>query len=258
MIKTKLNVFTLSLLSSLLVSLTSTAKVDGNTQIITMTEQPIVIDGNVDKAWNKAAWQPLNHHILGEEPTPEDFSGRFKLLWDEQFLYLMAEIQDDVLFDQYADPLYRYWDDDCLELFVDEDASGGDHETNFNAFAYHMALDNQAIDMGPNNPDGSTQFIALNDHVVSNWKRAENSPHQVTWEVAVKLYDDTFDISSKENKPQVLNVGKTIGFMLAYCDNDGSKEREHFYGSTAITPINGDKNLGFKTADVFSRFVLKK
>ena len=41
-----------------------------------------------------------------------DFSGRFKLLWDEHYLYLMAEITDDILFDQHADPLKLYWDDD--------------------------------------------------------------------------------------------------------------------------------------------------
>lgn len=256
--KLNVNLLAISFVGSLLVTAMSHANQGHVIQSINKTKQPIVIDGQVDKAWEKAVWLPLNHHILGKEPTSEDFTGRFKLLWDKQYLYVMAEIHDDVLFDQHADPLYRYWDDDCLEIFVDEDASGGDHETNFNAFAYHIALDNQAIDIGPNNPDGSTQFIALNDHVVSNWKRAENSPHQVTWEVAVKLYDDTFTLSSTSNKPQILTENKAIGFMLAYCDNDGSKEREHFYGSTEIKPIKGDKNLGFKTADVFSRFILKK
>ena len=44
--------------------------------------------------------------------------------------------------------------------------------------------------------------------------------------------------------------------MLAYCDNDGSLEREAFVGSTEITPINGDKNLGYITADVFEKLTL--
>lgn len=46
--------------------------------------------------------------------------------------------------------------------------------------------------------------------------------------------------------------GRNLGFMLAYCDNDGSKEREHFIGSTDIKAVNGNKNLGYITADVFS------
>jgi hypothetical protein len=48
----------------------------------------------------------------------------------------------------HRDPLVQYWDDDCLEIFLDEDFSGGDHQYNHNAFAYHVSLDNQAIDIG--------------------------------------------------------------------------------------------------------------
>ena len=49
-----------------------------------------------------------------------------------------------------------------------------------------------------------------------------------------------------------------MGFMLAYCDNDGSPEREHFVGSHEITPVNGDKNLGFIDASVFGKITLVK
>ena len=77
--------------------------------------------------------------------------------------------------------------------------------------------------------------------------------------MALKLYDDTYRHPNVEGiKPVKLVKGKNIGFMLAYCDNDGSKEREHFIGSTNIAPKNGDKNLGYKTADVFDQYVLIK
>jgi len=42
-----------------------------------------------------------------------------------------------------------------------------------------------------------------------------------------------------------------MSFMLAYCDNDGSDEREHFIGSHDIEPVNGDKNLCYIDASVF-------
>ena len=44
--------------------------------------------------------------------------------------------------------------------------------------------------------------------------------------------------------------------MLAYCDNDGSNERESFIGSTEIEAVNGSKNLGYITADVFQQLLL--
>ena len=57
-------------------------------------------------------------------------------------------------------------------------------------------------------------------------------------------------------KPLVIEQIK--GFMLAYCDNDGSKEREHFIGSVEIAPKNGDKNRGYIDASVFGKLWLKK
>ncbi|MDG1750555.1 MAG: sugar-binding protein [Thalassotalea sp.] len=216
------------------------------------------IDGkSIDKAWALAQWQPLNELILGEALSPEDFSGRFKIIWDEEKLYLLVEITDDILFDQHADPLHFYWDDDCIEVFIDEDASGGNHQFNFNAFAYHVALDNQSVDIGYKNSDGSPDFLTLNDHIKNKWQRNKDAPHVVTWEMAIDVYDDSLTYQTIENKkefkgkPVKLFKGKKLGFMLAYCDNDGSKEREHFVGSTPITPVNGEKNLGYITADVF-------
>jgi len=224
------------------------------------TKETIKIDGiSNEKVWNNAQWYPLNQHILGEVPTNDDFNGRFKIIWDERKLYLLAEIVDDILFDQHSDPKYLYWDDDCLEVFIDEDKSGGNHQFNYNAFAYHVALDNQVVDIGPNNSDGSTGFVLLNDHIKSVWQRDKAAPHKVIWELAIDVYDDGFTThSGKAIKPVKLNIGKQLGFMLAYCDNDGSKEREHFMGSTKIKPKNGDKNLGYITADVFESLILVK
>lgn len=215
-----------------------------------------VIDGEMDDVWQMAEWRPLNHHITGSMPDGEDFSGRYKLLWDQDHLYILAEITDDVLFDGHPDPREAYWDDDSLEVFVDEDASGGDHLHNHNAFAYHIALDGHVADMGAQLEDGKAEILLLDDHAKSRWKRSESRPQAVLWEVAITLFDDTFDPASNANEPVKLKPGKEIGFMLAYCDNDGSNEREHFIGSHAIDPVDGDKNLGYITADVFGRFTL--
>jgi len=229
--------------------------------------EKMTIDGIADEvSWQLASWQPIDQLILGEMPSKEDFSGRFKIMWDEAQLYLLVEITDDILFDQHADPRHLYWDDDCLEIFIDEDASGGNHQFNYNAFAYHVALDNQSVDMGEKNADGSDSFVLLNDHVSSSWRRSEKSPNKIIWELAVRVYDDNFSMQktmpmltamkNRKSQPVKLSLGKNLGFMLAYCDNDGSKEREHFMGSVDIKPVNGSKNLGYITADVFQQLTL--
>ena len=108
-----------------------------------------MIDGDAsDAAWDAAAWQDIKYRWLGPEYTSADFAGRYKMVWTSERIYILVEIVDDILIDTHRDPLVQYWDDDCLEIFIDEDFSGGDHQFNHNAFAYHMSLDNQAIDIG--------------------------------------------------------------------------------------------------------------
>lgn len=246
----------ITLLVSSFIAIFTAANACGEPDKVMRAPSPVVVDGKAsDKAWDTAQWRNIDKHILGEMPSPEDFSGRYKLLWDEGHLYLLAQIKDDVLYDVHPDPLLSYWDDDCLEIFIDEDASGGEHQFNYNAFAYHVALDNQSVDIGKKLKDGSPEFLLLNDHVESRWMRQAEAPHDVIWEVAVKIFDDAFD-PAKTNTPVALKKGKSMGFMLAYCDNDGSEEREHFIGSHVIEPRGGDKNLGYKDASVFGRITL--
>lgn len=128
------------------------------------------IDGIADEAaWDRAEWRELEHRWLGPEYSPEDFQGRFKVVWTESRLYVLAEIVDDVLIDIYRDPLVQYWDDDCLEIFIDEDYSGGNHQYNHNAFAYHMSLDNRAIDIGADRKPRD-----YSHHVESRWRAKGN------------------------------------------------------------------------------------
>lgn len=259
--KTLNGLLVLAVLNMFFLSNIVQADVKSNVLKAHKAKKKVSIDGMGDEeSWALATWLPLDQLILGSKPTEQDFSGQFKILWDERQLYLLVEITDDVLFDQHANPLHFYWDDDCLEVFIDEDASGGNHQFNFNAFAYHIALDNQVVDIGLNNIDGSANFVLLDDHINSVWRRSATKPNKMIWEVAVSVFDDNFTLSSVANispqQPVQLTLGKVMGFMLAYCDNDGSIERESFIGSTDIKAINGNKNLGYITADVFQKLKL--
>lgn len=200
------------------------------------------IDGIAnDQCWQNAEWHPLDQLWLGQPYAKEDFSGRFKLAWTPQQLLLLVEIQDDMLYDQYKEPLQLWWDDDCVEVFVDEDNSGGEHQYNHNAFAYHIALDYNVVDMGPDK-----KGHLYNNHI--DVKRFTNG-NTTIWEMAILLYPDNYQDDSKKNKPVKLFSGKKIGFALAYCDNDTSKERENFIGSVLVP--GEEKNKGWIDANVF-------
>jgi len=206
-----------------------------------------IIDGVAGEAvWEAARWQPIDQLWLGPEYTDADFSGRFKVVWTPERIYILVELVDDILFDRHRDPLLQYWDDDCLEVFVDEDFSGGDHQYNHNAFAYHVSLDNRAIDIGT---DGRPRDYT--HHVESRWQQYAD---KVVWELAIQVYSDQYEDDSPENTPVVLEAGKVMGLMLAYCDNDGSEIRENFIGSESV-PF-GKKDRGWIDAGLFGKLVL--
>jgi hypothetical protein len=208
---------------------------------------PVVIDGVADKAaWEDPAWRKIDRRWLGPEYAGDDFEGRFKVAWTGEKLYLLVEITDDILFDSHRDPLARYWDDDCLEIFIDEDYSGGDHQFNHNAFAYHLSLDNQAIDIGTDERPRN-----YSHHVESRWKQHGG---RIVWEVAIDIYDDTYKDDSDANVPVRLQAGKVMGLMVAYCDNDGSELRENFIGSESVP--EGPKDRGWIDAGLFGELEL--
>lgn len=205
------------------------------------------IDGVGDEpAWNAATWYPLDQRWLGDPYEPADFQGRFKLLWTPDSLYLLAEIVDDTLIDIQPDPAVFYWDDDCLEIFVDADHSGGDHQYSHNAFAYHIALDGAVMDMTPERVPGRY------DHHLRSSRTARGDTS--VWEVALAVFDDSYRDDADSNRPITLEAGQRIGFALAYCDNDSSEVRENFIGSV---PVPGeDKNRGWIDAGIFGTLIL--
>lgn len=201
-----------------------------------------------DEAWQTSPWMPLDQTWIGTPPAPADFSGRYKLLWDEANLYVLAEITDDSLTDTHPDGLTQYWDDDCLEIFLDEDASGGNHQYSYNAFAYHIALNGRVVDLKPDHAAGY-----FDGHCFTRRTTVGNTS---VWEVAVQVYDGNQYTDGAENIPKLLGEGKKMGFALAYCDNDHSPERENFMGNVLV--VGPDKNQGWINADVFGRLTLVK
>lgn len=199
-----------------------------------------------DPIWSEVAWQSLDQKWLGDNYEPEDFSGRYKLSWTPEGLYLIAEIVDDKISDTHKDPLTLWWDDDCLEIFVDADNSGGEHQFNHNAFAYHVALDGNVVDLAP----GEIPTL-YNSHVQSQITVIDTNT--TLWECKITVYEDTYK-EDTVNEPKILKAGQRIGFALAYCDNDNSPERENFIGSV---PVKGrDKNRGWIDAGIFGTIEL--
>ncbi len=204
------------------------------------------IDGKADDdCWKFAEWYPIDQLWQGEKPAETDFKGRFKLVWTKDVLIVLAEIIDDTLIDSHYHGLDFYQDDDGLVAFIDEDHSGGNHEYNHNAFAYHIALDKNVVDVSPDKT-----VIYYNGHVSSDRSCNGNT---CIWELAIRIYNDSYNDFSTNRSVQ-LEAGKRLGFAIAYCDNDHSKKREHFVGSVSIP--DADTSRAEKNASVFGTLEL--
>ena len=206
-----------------------------------------IVDGNADDAcWERAVWKPIDQLWLGEEAAAHDFTGRYKIAWTNEKLYILTEITDNIYSDVHADPLDHYWDDDSLEIFIDEDHSGGIHQYSHNAFAYHIALDGRAVDIGTDKrPREYTSHMVVERSVKGTVS---------IWEIGLDIYPDQFEDNGADNTRLALKEGKIMGYGLAYCDADGKGFRESFYGSVYIPGNNKDR--AYIDASTFGTLVL--
>ena len=236
-------------------------KVVDETQMTAVrTNEAITFDGTADEAiWKNSKWYYIDQvWIPYRDLMPaDDFTGRYKVAWSEasNLLYFYAETTDDVFVDGYiysSNPSNnKYPDYDILEIFIDEDKSGGKHvfddgsewgTNGENAFSYHYAINLP--------PDGeTTSSVVACDIAGTSWgsymipnyaDHLENfivrrDGNILSWEFSLKVYNDSYDSGNPENSRVTLSTGKQIGLSLAYCDNDNPNEnpktRDNFIGS---------------------------
>lgn len=203
-----------------------------------LSNSPVQIDGQADEdCWTAAKWIPISQTWIpyGASVSTNDFEGRFKVSWDAAYLYLLVEIHDDSLSDDHPDPLQNWWDDDCVEIFIDENRSMGNHERNNNAFAYHISIFYDAIDL--NSIGGGINY---KDHI--NVVMDTIGDDLYLWEMAIKLYDATYNNNEPEASRVFLENEKIMGFSLAYCDNDESTSRENFFGTMTLSAATANNS----------------
>lgn len=260
-----------------------------DTLFITQTDNIPSVDGyGSDAAWEQTEWNPIDQVWMpwSNEPSnldqeggleiydgAEDFTGNFKVLWSQEsnLLYFLVEITDDVFVDGYQYPNVGYPNYDIVEVFIDEDRSGGLHvfdgtgnvaqdwgSNAENAFSYHIA---------PTPPEEG--IVQSNMHVLdiagTSWGDnyiADYAGHlpefallktgnTYVWEFSMIVHNDTYEHDDQESSVVGLEEGKVMGLSLAYCDNDDPSQiqREHFFGSVDVPLAN--HNDHWKQADWF-------
>ncbi len=277
-------------ITSFLIAQNNNSVHTNDTLIISNAIEVPVIDGFPnDECWQNVKWEPIDQVWMnyGDTLSSQDFTGTYKIVWSKEtnLLYFLAKTTDDVFVDGYVyneDPAIakNYPDFDILEVFIDEDLSGGLHVFNgegesgkewgtnsSNAFSYHIVI--KAPKDGETTKDvvvcditgkDWTNYITINyaNHFKSFTARKNGT--ETIWEFAIAVYSDKYDHQNAENSRVVLSPNKKMGISLAYCDNDGldekPKTRDNFFGSVYVEPAAFNDH--WKNADGYRRVILEK
>lgn len=86
---------------------------------------PLVIDGKLDeKAWAAAPWSEPFQDIEGIAKPKPRFLTRMKMLWDDQTLYIAAELKEPHLWGTIKNHDEVIFQDNDFEVFLDPDSDG--------------------------------------------------------------------------------------------------------------------------------------
>ena len=225
-----------------------------------------VIDGDTaDLCWQAAKWQDINYFWItyGVSVPASDFTGRFKVLWNKttNLLYFVVEITDDAFVNGYvyANNLGTYYNYDVVELFIDEDRSGGTHTNDNNAFAYHITGGNSSVEYDAIDifGAGTSNKVNYQNHF-PEFKRDWDGKHYF-WEFSLMVLKNTFTPTAVPTEHNAtLTVGKRMGLTVNYCDNDGltenPKTRDNFISSKYVPQAN--YNDSYMNASLFGSLIL--
>jgi hypothetical protein len=91
------------------------------------TEKPPKIDGLLgDDAWQQAAWTDDFSDIEGDRRPKPRLRTRAKMLWDAQYFYIAAELEEPHVWGTLTKHDSVIFNDNDFELFIDPD--GDNHE----------------------------------------------------------------------------------------------------------------------------------
>ena len=166
------------------------------------------IDGSADDtAWRGAAWSEPFVDIRGAGFAAPLFATRFRALWDERALYLLAELAEPRLFATLSAHDSVIFHDPDFELFLDPDGDGRDYfEIEINAL-------------------GTTWDLSL-DRPYHEGGRANDAWEADGLSVAIGL-DGTL------NEPRDIDVGWTVELALPWRAFSPP-------GGTARAPVAGE------------------
>ena len=178
----------------------------------------------------------------GDLPPVDDWDAILYLGWSaspDNMLYGFSRVSDDLLNDEAARN-GDAWRDDCLEVIIDGDNSGGNYREGYaihneNAQQFAIRMTEAPLPPGPGDPEEKTTwYIYANPD--AKWMTApeyfqaalmypegrENVTYAYEWKIAIW---DQGGASAGESQRHINQVGDVIGLVIQWDDSDAELDK---------------------------------
>lgn len=92
------------------------------------TAGPVAIDGRLDeRAWREAPWTAYFQDIEGPAKPRPRFRTRAKMLWDDRYFYVAAELEEPHVWGTLTRHDATIYADNDFEVFIDPDGNRADY-----------------------------------------------------------------------------------------------------------------------------------
>jgi hypothetical protein len=153
------------------------------------TTAPLQIDGKPsEEAWAKAAWTEAFVDIEGDRKPRPPFTTRAKMLWDDQYFYILAELEEPHVWATLTERESVIFQDNDFEVFIDPDGDTHNYyEFEINALGteWDLMLAKPYRDGGPAINGWDIRGIRSAVHVDGTLNYAPDTDRKWTVEIAM-------------------------------------------------------------------------
>jgi hypothetical protein len=179
--------------------------VPAETYVCTRTTTRIQIDGKLDEpAWQTAAWTHDFQDIEGSGRPKPRFRTRAKMLWDDTYFYVAAELQEPHVWGTVTNHDAVIFQDPDFEVFIDPDGDRHNYyEFEMNALntTWDLLLKKPYIDGGPALNEWEIAGLKTAVHVTGTINKAGDEDQG--WSVEIAFPWKALAQYSKQKAPPV-------------------------------------------------------
>lgn len=166
--------------------------------VLPKVSSPPTIDGTVDQIWYASLSHPFMSISRGVIDDADDLSAVWHGLWDDDYLYLLVEVTDNVLEDDAGE---FFWQNDVMEIYFNMDnVKPGGNAYNGDNYQYTFGWNK------PNEEAGSNADWTGVEWAQVNTANGYLNEIRMPWSTLTTLS---------------IQTGFSFGFDIAVNDNDG-------------------------------------